>query len=663
MDFKVEILTLSIFILFSSEMNKIIASDQTTNNQLQTYIVHVQMPSTKISTSDLSGENNLESYYQSFLPTTIATAASSNLDEPLPRIVYPYHNIFTGFSAKLTPLQVKAMKKKEGFISAVPQQVFTLQTTHSPQFLGLERQNTGFWNDANYGKGVIIGLLDSGIRPDHPSFSDEGVPPPPAKWKGFCEFNNARTCNNKLIGARSFGDGNGTPMDEDGHGTHTAGHQLVTVNNAAVFGQANGTAAGIAPLSHIAMYNVCPAGGCSESSILAAMDTAIDDGVDVLSISLGGKEPRHFYSDNLAIGSFSAMKKGIFLSLAAGNMGPSLGTISNNAPWVLSVGASTINRKIRATAVLGNGEQFHGESAIQPKSFQSTQRPLVFNRMSSASPYCTPSSLRFINLRGKIVLCVIGAVSNFEKGQAVKNAGGVAMILMNPIIGANSTYVDTHQVLPTTHVSNEDGRKIIKYIDSVSNPTGTIAFKGTVIGDDNHSPVVASFSSRGPNSISPGILKPDIIGPGVNILAASPISVENNHKTKLNFNFLSGTSMACPHLSGVGALLKSVHPNWSPAAIQSAIMTTANVVNLAGHPIEDETFHQANVFTVGAGHVHPARASNPGLVYDIRPTDYIPYLCGLDYTDQQVSTIVQQNINCASESSITDSQLNYPSFS
>ncbi|CAI9764701.1 unnamed protein product [Fraxinus pennsylvanica] len=174
--------------------------------------------------------------------------------------------------------------------------------------------------------------------------------------------------------------------------------------------------------------------------------------------------------------------------------------------------------------------------------------------------------------------------------------------------------------------------------------------------------MVAYFSSRGPSRASPGILKPDIIGPGMNILAAWPFSVENIINAKYTFNIFSETSMSCPHLCGIAALLKSAHPDWSPAAIKSAMMTTAHIVNLNNAPIEDERFLPVDIFAVGSGHVNPSKANDPGLIYDIEPGDYIPYLCGLKYTNRQMSMILQRKVNCSDESSILEGELNYPSF-
>lgn len=626
---------------------------QENKHSLETYIVHVKLPYGQV----FSQSESLERFYHSFLP--------ENLNEQS-RMVYSYCNVATGFAARLSHEEATIMKNKAGVLSVRPQNVFSLHTTHSPNFLGLH-QNFGFWKGSNYGKGVIIGVLDTGIAPGHPSFSDKGVPPPPAKWKGTCELDGT-VCNNKLIGARNFvSSESGPPIDEEGHGTHTASTAAGNiVNNANVFGNANGTAVGMAPLAHLAIYKVCTENGCAESDILAAMDTAVEDGVDVLSLSLGGLSAP-FFADSIAVGAFGAIQKGVFVSCSAGNSGPVNSSVSNEAPWILTVGASTIDRIIRASVLLGNIDLLVGvgESLFQPKDFPvTTLLPLVFPGSSGVQNvvWCAEGSLNNTEIKGKVVLCERGGgIGRIAKGQAVKDAGGAAMILMNEEIDGYSTLADPH-VLPATHVGYATGLKIKQYINSTSSPFATILFEGTIIGVDS-APAVTSFSSRGPSIATPGILKPDIIGPGVSILAAWPVSVDNITAPNASFNMISGTSMSCPHLSGIAALLKSAHPTWSPAAIKSAIMTTADLLNLKNRPIVDQRLLQADLFAIGAGHVNPSKANDPGLIYDIQPDDYIPYLCGLGYTDDQVGVIVRRTVSCANESSIPEAQLNYPSFS
>ncbi|KAL2321647.1 hypothetical protein Fmac_026026 [Flemingia macrophylla] len=626
----------------------------------KTYIIHVNRPQGQT----LSESEDLESWYHSFMPPTIMSS------EEKPRVIYSYRNVISGFAARLTEEELREVEGKNGFISARPERVLHRQTTHTPEFLGLKPQ-TGLWKESNFGKGVIVGVLDSGITPDHPSFSDDGMPPPPAKWKGRCEL-NVTSCNNKLIGARSFNLASKVmkgkeppPIDEDGHGTHTASTAAgAFVGHSEVLGNAKGTAAGVAPYAHLAIYRVCFGEDCFESDIIAALDAAVEDGVDVLSLSLGLREPPPFFNDSTAIAAFAAMQKGIFVSCAAGNSGPMHGSLVNGAPWILTVGASTIDRRIVATAKLGNGQEFDGESVFQPSNFNQTLLPLAYAGKDGTqeAAFCDDGSLSDIDFRGKVVLCERGGGSGrVAKGEEVKRAGGAAMILMNDETGGFSLSADVH-ALPATHISYEAGLKIKAYINSTATPTATILFKGTIIGN-SQAPAVSSFSSRGPNLPSPGILKPDIIGPGVNILAAWPFPFNNSTDSKSTFNIASGTSMSCPHLSGVAALLKSSHPHWSPAAIKSAIMTSADTINFEQKLIVDETLHPADIFATGSGHVNPSRANDPGLVYDIQPDDYLPYLCGLGYDDTAVGLIAHRTIKCSEFSSIPEGELNYPSFS
>ncbi|KAL4572308.1 hypothetical protein LXL04_019080 [Taraxacum kok-saghyz] len=554
----------------------------------------------------------------------------------------------------MSPDQANSIQNMTGVVSVIPETHFRLHTTHSPQFLGLTHKS-GLWKDSNYGKGIIIGVLDTGTTPQHPSFHDTGVPPPPARWKGRCEV--GVKCNNKLIGMRSFVKKT-SPVDEVGHGTHTSSTVAGNfVDDANILGNMNGTAAGIAPLAHLAMYRVCNHRYCSESDSIAGMDAAIGDGVDVLSISLGGSSVP-FYRDAMGISTFSAIQKGIFVSCSAGNSGPSKSTLSNEAPWVLTVGASTIDRRIRTTVYLGNEKLLDGESLYQPKSFpQKVMRPLVYPGVNGdfRAAICSIGSLD--DVHGKVVVCDMGGkIPTVGKGVVVKNAGGAAMILVNGISCPESTVPEDH-VLPASNVGYKEGIEIKNYLNNHnSSPVATILQRGTVLGVKS-APEVACFSSRGPNKASPGILKPDIIGPGVDILAAWPSMAENN---KPRFEILSGTSMACPHLAGVAALLKSNHPEWSPAAIKSAMMTTTIRVSLYGKPIVDERDLPANMFATGAGHVDPSKANDPGLVFDIQPDDYIPYLCGLGYTTKQITTIVKKPISCVK--SILEADLNYPSM-
>ncbi|CAA0811706.1 Subtilase family protein [Striga hermonthica] len=295
-------------------------------------------------------------------------------------------------------------------------------------------------------------------------------------------------------------------------------------------------------------------------------------------------------------------------------------------------------------------EIFDGESVFQPRNFSSQKIwPLVYCKE------CSSESLARFNVRNKIVLCDGDFIT--WSSPSVKNAGGAAMIMAHSEdagFSHESYLVD----LPSTAVSFWAGQDIKTYINSTSSPRATILFEGTQLGDP-FSPTVTYYSSRGPSTKVPGVLKPDIIGPGKNILAGwSPLDPRHLGTT---FQIVSGTSMSCPHLSGVAALLKSAHPDWSVAALKSAIMTTADLINAHGVPILDEKFNPANIYTAGAGHVNLNRALDPGLVYDIAMDEYIPFLCGLGYTEDQVKMITQEPADCSSR--IPQGQLNYPTLS
>ncbi|XP_037474775.1 subtilisin-like protease [Triticum dicoccoides] len=618
--------------------------------ELDTYVVHVQPKENHV----FGTPSDRKEWHQSFLPDN-------------DRLVHSYHHVASGFAARLTRRELDAVSAMPGFVAAVPDVIYRLQTTHTPQFLGLNTA-LGYRNPSvGSGDGVIIGVLDTGVFPNHPSFSGKGMPPPPAKWKGRCDF-NASACNNKLIGARSFisegSSSGGPPTDEEGHGTHTSSTAAgAVVPGAQVLGQANGTASGMAPRAHLAMYKVCSEDGCASVDILAGIDAAVSDGCDVISMSLGG-ESVPFYHDSIAVGTFAAAEKGIFVSMAAGNSGPNYTTLSNDAPWMLTVAASTMDRLISAQVILGDGLSFDGESVYQPDSVEA---PLVYAGASSTplAQFCGNGSLDGFDVKNKIVLCERGGdVGRVDKGIEVLRAGGAGMILTNEFIDGYSLLADAH-VLPASHVSYAAGVEIKNYIKSTPNCTAKISFRGTVLGT-SPAPAITSFSSRGPSTQNMDILKPDITGPGVSVLAAWPFKVGPptwfNVSTAPTFNIISGTSMSTPHLAGIAALIKSKHPDWSPAAIKSAIMTTAYVTDRSGTPIVNQQHKPADFFAMGAGHVNPDKAVDPGLVYDTATGDYIGFLCGM-YTDQQVSVIARQSVNCSTVQKIPQSMLNYPSIS
>ncbi|KAJ3696203.1 hypothetical protein LUZ60_001580 [Juncus effusus] len=633
--------TLTSSIIKSTEINDL--------HQQNTYIIRVQPP----EDISIDSPQDLKNWYLSFLP--IATTSNTTKS----RLLYTYSKAITGFAASLTIDEVREIEKKKGFLKVYPDRLLTLSTTHTPSFLGLQSEN-GIWNASSMGKGVIIGVVDSGIMPDHPSFRGDGFSDPPSKWKGSCTFKNF--CNNKIIGAKTFLPGefrNHPPIYQLGHWTHLAGTMAGNfVANANVLGNANGTASGVAPHSHLAIYRVCFTRFCALSDVMRGIDSAIEDGVDVISISLDSTisdiVSRPYYDDLVAIGTYSAIERGIFVSCAAGNAGPAFRKIGNDAPWILTVGASIIDRKIKAIVKLDDHREFEGESAFQPKDLVNI--PLE-------NKYFCDRELN--NLIHEIVLC--GAPSklflgtkSINQGYFVKYKGGVGMIVYGTEEEGYTTLAEAH-VIPAAYMNFEDAVAISTHQSSKKNATASILFKGTFIGI-SPAPTVGYFSSRGPSNQTIGVLKPDIIGPVVSILAPWPTFEEYGYNNEMKFDISTGTSISAAHLSGIAALIKSIHPDWSAAMIKSAIMTTSDASDRDGNSIMDEQHNPASFFAMGAGHVNPSKAAFPGLVYDITVKDYIAFLCGMGYTNKQVELITHQKVTCENGKKISDEELNYPAI-
>ncbi|XP_047315880.1 subtilisin-like protease SBT1.2 [Impatiens glandulifera] len=665
--------TSTLFFLLSLLCFQINAVDD--HHNLQTYIIQLHPHGITTHSSKLQWHLSILHQALNFLSE----------EESPSRLLYSYDSAIEGFSALLSENELVSLRELQDVVAIRPETKFQIQTTYSYKFLGLDGVSGG-WARSGRGYGSIIGLLDTGVWPESPSFDDTGMPPVPKKWRGTCQFGqdfNSSNCNRKIIGARYFSKGHlvasnslqktldkeyMSARDSHGHGSHTASTAGGSpVNSASVLGNGAGTALGMAPGAHIAIYKVCWSTGCYSSDILAAMDSAIKDGVDVLSLSLGGF-PVPLYEDTIAIGSFRAMEHGIIVVCAAGNNGPSDSSIANDAPWIVTVGASTLDRRFPAIVRTGNGKYIYGESIYPGKSNPTAEKEsdLVYlTEGNTGSEFCVKGSLPRTSVLNKMVVCDRGINSRAEKGEAVKEAGGLAMILANTAINLEEDSVDAH-VIPATLIGFEESLKLKSYINSTINPRGRIIFGGTVIGKSK-APSVAQFSSRGPSFTNPSILKPDVIAPGVNIIAAWPQNLGPSalpeDSRRVNFSILSGTSMSCPHVGGIAALLHSAHPEWTSAAIKSAIMTTSEITDHFGKPIMDG-YKPAGVFALGAGHVSPSRAVNPGLVYDIKPDEYLIHLCTLGYSRMEIFTITHRNISCHEALQKNRGfSLNYPSIS
>ncbi|KAK9950716.1 hypothetical protein M0R45_006191 [Rubus argutus] len=532
-------------------------------------------------------------------------------------LLHSYKRSFHGFAAMLTDQEAQKMAGMDGVVSVFPSQQSEIKTTKSWNFLGFPETVKRSKLERN----IIVGVIDTGIWPESDSFSDAGFGSPPKKWKGKCQGNGNFTCNNKIIGARyyrasqSFEDDIESPRDFNGHGTHTSSTAAGNlVSKASLYGLGLGTARGGVPSARIAVYKACwGTGTCGDADVLAAFDDAIADGVDIISVSAGYVIPNDFLNDGFAIGSFHAARKGILVSMAAGNQGPGAKSVSNHAPWQLAVAATTINRQFITKVQLGNGKIYEG---LLPNTFDLKGKfyPLIYggdapNATASVdasnSRFCLKDSIDANLIKGRIVLCDRRAGAGV--GAILGGAAGVILTVKKV-----ADEVLPPRSVPASCVGLEENSNIYKYIKSTRNPTATI-WKSEEI-NDVLAPYVPSYSSRGPNPAHPNILKPDIAAPGTYILAAVP---PTDGGILAGYNLKTGTSMACPHASAVAAYVKSIHPKWSPAAIQSALITTAK-------PMSAKLNAEAE-FAYGAGLINPSKAPYPGLVYDLNGQDYVNF--------------------------------------
>ena len=594
------------------------------------------------------------------------------------KTVAEYDTVVNGVAARLTGAEVAKLRATPGVVRVWKNEVVKLDTISTPRFLGLDGPN-GAWarqfGDVSHaGEGTIIGVIDSGIWPESPSFAALPEPRPDAdaiaaKWFGTCEpgddpTEEPVTCNNKLIGARAYDLGSVPVADEDfhnardfdGHGSHTASTAAGNNNVPAVInGVEIGRASGMAPAARIAAYKVCyelPDGStanCGAIEAVAAIDDAVADGVDVINYSIGGSTGT--ITDLLHQAWFNAAAAGVFVSTSAGNSGPDPSTVAFNSPWTTTVAASTHDRQFSKSVTLGNGQTFTG-AGVGPAVPSSPLIDSVSAGLAGADPtqveLCFENTLDPAKVTGKIVLCRRGVNDRIAKSLAVKNAGGVGMVLYNPT--TNSLNADFHFV-PTVHVGTPEGTAIKAYIAGTASPTASIA---AAVAIQARAPEMAAFSSAGPSlSGSSDLLKPDITAPGVDVIAAvSPVTNNGNL-----YNALSGTSMSSPHVAGIGLLLKSKNPTWSPMAIKSAIMTTATTLDNTGQPIQRAGVN-ATPFDFGAGHVRPANAFDPGLVYESTPLDWLQYACGIG----EHLVLGDGSDVCGLVGEIDPSDLNYPSI-
>ena len=613
---------------------------------------------------------------------------------PDAELIYSYRYGLNGFAATMSPAAAHKLDSHPEVVRVWEDEVRPLSTNFSAEFLGLFDGESGLRGGQGLtGEDVVIGVIDSGVYPEHPALQDtvEADRPrlcrttwgetsllgqwlcrryrrmedrivyePPENWNGVCESGDrfeATACNNKLIGARWFVDGAAatgpidtgevrSPRDVDGHGTHIATTAAGNRVTASIFGTQIGTVEGIAPRARVAVYKACwlrpgeTRASCNTSDLANAIDAAVADGVDIINYSVGTTMLDITAPDDVAL--MNATKAGVLAVVAGGNDGPNVATTGSPAggPWGLTVAASTRD----------------GETSRE--ALEITEPPSIAGRYRAVEAAFTPPLADVDPLEASVVLAdddtilledgsdgtrsdgcqtfvndteMDGAIALIARGGCdfdvkvanAEDAGAVAAVIYNlsdePIVMQGDPALSD---IPALMIGQADGNLIIAELDA-DNAVTMVLDKGFFLSEDQEGNRIATFSSRGPGPV-PDILKPDVTAPGVDILAGvTPDAV--NTTAGESFGYLSGTSMSAPHVSGVAALLLEANPDWSPAAIKSALMTTARQ-----DLTRDAEGTAAIPFDFGSGHIVPNAALDPGLVYDVSADEYDAFACGTD---------------------------------
>lgn len=595
---------------------------------LSTYaggVAGFEATSPSVTGKDLSGSPAEKKYDKHLTDLDNAFAAQLSAKVPGAKIGRRLHTVYGGVTTTVPANKVGAILSIPGVVAVQSDSLRQPLTDSSPGFIGATSLYPSLGGNANAGKGVIFGVLDSGAWPEHPSLADKGnLAAPPAKADGTartCDFgDNPLTpatdvfvCNHKLIGGKAFLDTYlssptraaaevyKTARDSDGHGTHTGTTSAGDViSSAKVLGVERGPIQGIAPGAWVSVYKVCGADGCFSSDSAAAVEQAILDGVKVINFSIsGGTAP---FTDPVELAFLDAYAAGVFVSASGGNDGPGAGTVNHLSPWVTTVAASTQKREFDSTLTLTGGGATLVQVGASITAGVSAATAVV---LSSAAPYsnnlCTTPAPAG-TFTGKIVACARGSNARVDKGYNVKAGGAVGMILYNPALADVET--DNHW-LPTVHLA--DGTAFVAFM--AAHPAVTATFTAGVKSFGSGD-VLAAFSSRGPAG---SFIKPDVTAPGVEILAGNtptPESITAGPPGEY-FMAIAGTSMSSPHTAGSAVLLKALHPDWTPGQIKSALMTTANTAVVK----EDETT-PADPFDIGSGRINLTVAGNPGLTFD-----------------------------------------------
>ncbi|XP_010441875.1 PREDICTED: subtilisin-like protease SBT2.3 [Camelina sativa] len=643
--------------------------------------------------------------------------------------LYSYHYLINGFALFVNSQQAEKLAMRREVANIVLDYSVRTATTYTPQFMGLPQ---GAWvKEGGFeiaGEGVVIGFIDTGIDPKHPSFDDKDSYsqrsyPTPKHFSGICEVTPdfpSGSCNRKLIGARHFAESAVTrgifnssedyasPFDGDGHGTHTAsiaaGNHGVPV---IVSNHSFGNASGVAPRAFISVYKALYKGfGGFAADVVAAIDQAAQDGVDILSLSItpNRKPPgvaTFFNPIDMAL--LSAVKAGIFVVQAAGNTGPAPKSMSSFSPWIFTVGASSHDRVYSNSLILGNNVTIPGIGFAIPtddgKMYKMISAFHALNNITSVDKDMYVGECQDYEnfdqdlVSGNLLICsysarfVIGLSTIKQALDVAKNLSAVGVVFyMDPYVFGfqiNPTPMDMPGIIIP---SAEDSKTLLKYYNTSLQRDGStkdIVSFGAVAAIEgglnanfsDRAPKVMYYSARGPDPEDnlfndADILKPNLVAPGNSIWGAwSSASTDSTEFIGEKCAMMSGTSMAAPHVAGVAALIKQTYPQFTPSQIASALSTTALLYDNKGSPImaqrsfsnPDQSLYTATPFDMGNGFVNATAALNPGLIFDTSFEDYMSFLCGINGSDPVVFNYT--GLHCsATNTTISGFDLNMPSI-
>ncbi|MEO9944276.1 S8 family serine peptidase [Paraglaciecola sp.] len=545
-----------------------------------------------------------------------------------------YKAALNGLAVTMTQDEAERLASLSGIQRIEIDQESFPDTDSGPAYIGApaiwDGSATGI---AAKGEGMVIGILDSGINGNHPSFAavgDDGYehvnPLGDGVFKGECDstsadYNASVECNNKLIGRYLFIDATPTETDSedtDGHGTHTASTAGGNVlDNAPIFdAEGNPTGlevpiSGVAPHANIMAFQVC-APSCFTSDRIAAVDQIILDGVvDVINHSIGSSTPINSspWDDSGQLIWLAAREAGITVANSAGNNGPDPSTLgSAGAPWMTNVAALTHDRAIQPKFL----NEFSGGDTSFPADLEGGSvsgghgpASIVyagdFSNGDSNPEQCLTAFPAGTWSNDEIVVCDRGEIARTQKCINVRDGGAAGCVLANIDGGSDSVANDAH-VVPAIHINAASGNALKDWLATGSEHMATITDGLLPFGTDPAlGSIMADFSSRGPNT-SQDYLPVMVGAPGVDIYAAYVSGIE--------YSFLSGTSMSSPHVAGASTLVKQVQPDWTDAEVQSALATTA------GSAVKEDGITDATPFDTGGGMIQVDLAVQAGLLLD-----------------------------------------------